>query len=212
MKQVIIYDNFYGDGEAIRNLALDMKYEEPRDKNYPGVNTEMSYFSDEMREFFCWLTGENIDRSEGSACGHFRKTFAADRSKQLIHADLPNLKTVWAGVLYLNPDEHVVDETGSYRDCGTKFWRHRRLGLEHLPMDPSIAAQYGFNSLDDVKTFMETDGIDETLWSETQRIPPKFNRLVVFRPWLWHSIGGQFGENSENCRLTQLFFFEPSNK
>jgi hypothetical protein len=52
--------------------------------------------------------------------------------------------------------------------------------------------------------------VDETLWHQTQSIPPEFNRLVVFRPWLWHSIGGAFGDSDLDCRLTQLFFFEPA--
>ena len=61
MKNLIIYDDFYNDPLAIRTLALDMVYEDGSGKsNYPGVNSEISYFSKEMGEFFCWLTSDNI--------------------------------------------------------------------------------------------------------------------------------------------------------
>ena len=209
MKNLIIYDDFYNDPLAIRTLALDMVYEEAGKSNYPGVNSEISYFSKEMGEFFCWITGDNIKPATNGACGHFRKTIQTDTYRQRIHIDLPNLNCSWAGVLYLNPDNQVQETDGQWKDCGTKFWKHKALGLEHCPMDPTIAATYGFSSLADVKTFMDTEGMDETLWHETMRIPPKFNRLVVFRPWLWHSIGAQFGSSDADCRLTQLFFFEP---
>ena len=188
MKKLIVYDDFYSDPDAIRKLAIDMNYEDVGG-NYPGVNSEMSYCSQDMQEFFCWLTGDNIKPAANSACGHFRKTLQKDTYLQHIHVDLPSLNCVWAGILYLNPNIQVQEQDGQWKDSGTKFWKHKNLGLEHCPMEPAVAATYGFHSLGDVKTFMDTEGMDETLWHETMRIPPAFNRLVVFRPWLWHSIG-----------------------
>ena len=210
MKKFIIYDDFYTDPEAIRTLALDMTYHEPNTANYPGTNSDLSYFSQDMGEFFSWLAGDRIQPAQGSACGHFRKTVESDISRQHIHVDLPSLNVCWAGILYLNPNDQVLDPDGSWRDSGTKFWRHRRLGMDSLPTAPAQAQALGFNSLEDVKRFMDTEGLDESLWHETMRVPPAFNRLVLFRPLLWHSIGRQFGVGSNDCRLTQLFFFEPA--
>src|SRR5690606_11166195 len=34
-----------------------------------------------------------------------------------------------------------------------------------------------------------------------------YNRLVLFRPWYWHSHGENFGTTLEDTRLVQLFFF-----
>jgi hypothetical protein len=36
----------------------------------------------------------------------------------------------------------------------------------------------------------------------------KFNRLILFRPWLWHNAGEGFGERMENARLVYLIFFD----
>jgi hypothetical protein len=40
------------------------------------------------------------------------------------------------------------------------------------------------------------------------RYPPKFNRLVLFRSWMYHSHFVNFGPpNPAESRLVQLFFF-----
>ena len=41
--------------------------------------------------------------------------------------------------------------------------------------------------------------------------PMKYNRIVIFRTDLWHSHNYNFGDNLENGRLVQLFFFNPTD-
>ena len=41
----------------------------------------------------------------------------------------------------------------------------------------------------------------------TMRVPMRFNRLVLLRPWLWHTAGEAFGDSLENGRLIYLMFF-----
>jgi hypothetical protein len=43
-------------------------------------------------------------------------------------------------------------------------------------------------------------------------VPMRFNRLILLRPWLWHTAGMSFGTSNENCRLVQLFFFAPGRR
>ena len=38
-------------------------------------------------------------------------------------------------------------------------------------------------------------------------VPMRFNRLVLLRPWLWHTAGAGFGDRLENGRLVYLMFF-----
>jgi hypothetical protein len=44
-------------------------------------------------------------------------------------------------------------------------------------------------------------------------VPMRFNRLVLLRPWLWHTSGPGFGDSVENGRLVYLMFFKlpPAN-
>ena len=45
-------------------------------------------------------------------------------------------------------------------------------------------------------------------WELTSVVPMRFNRLILLRPWLYHTAGPSFGDCPENCRLVHLFFFE----
>ena len=55
---------------------------------------------------------------------------------------------------------------------------------------------------------LERDTLDESKWELTMRIPMRFNRLVLLRPWQWHTAGESFGDSMENGRLVYLMFYE----
>ena len=52
------------------------------------------------------------------------------------------------------------------------------------------------------------DGKDRAKWEATMTVPMRFNRLILFRPWMWHSFTENFGDSMESGRLIQVFFFE----
>lgn len=204
MKKLIVYDNFYSDPLAIRNLVLDSEFEtNDGSRNYSGTNSILSNFNPEMNQFFNWLTGEKLKPALPSCHGHFRLQKSGDTFKQHIHVDFPNFNCTWAAVCYLSLEEHCKDSKATY------FWKHKRLGIEEFPIDTQKAADLGFYSPNDLKVFMDTDGIDESKWEMLNYVPQKFNRLVMFRSNLWHSPGELFGDSKDNCRLIQTFFFEP---
>jgi len=35
----------------------------------------------------------------------------------------------------------------------------------------------------------------------------RFNRLILFSPWMFHNSGAAFGDRPENGRLVHLMFF-----
>ena len=66
----------------------------------------------------------------------------------------------------------------------------------------------GFSSREQMyHQLLERDGTDDSKWEMTMRVPMRFNRLVLLRPWLWHSAGLAFGDRAENGRLVYLMFF-----
>lgn len=206
MKKLIIYDDFYSDPMQMRQFALDFEYDEidPNNPpNYCGVNSKIPVMSDEMVEFFSWITGEKVKVAQPSCTGNFRMQKLGDTCRQHIHVDLPNFNCSWAGVCYLSLPEHFGNTKATY------FWKHKRLNNEEFPMNTEGAADLGFYGPNDLRDFMYTDGVDESKWEQTLAIPQKFNRLVLFRPNMWHSPGELFGDNKENCRLIQTFFLEP---
>jgi hypothetical protein len=51
------------------------------------------------------------------------------------------------------------------------------------------------------------DALDRSKWELSMTVPMRFNRLVLLRPWLWHTSGPGFGDSVENGRLVYVMFF-----
>lgn len=144
------------------------------------------------------LLETSID-SSANACGRIRFSKENDSFKLLIHFDT-EVKTVWAGVVYLSKNHPDIE--------GTSFWKHKRTGLEEIPRTDEGLSRYGWNSSQDVANFLRTEGKDESLWVKTLSVPYKYNRLVLFRPWLFHSPGKSFGNSLESSRMVQTLFLQ----
>jgi len=211
VKQLIIYDDLYSDVMQLREVVLQLPFEDSSSGNYPGKNSISKHFSDDMLSLFKHLTGENIKPVETSHNGGFRIQNAGQAGKQYIHVDLPSPNTSWSGVCYLSLPEHYTKEDGTCFDSGTKLWKHKETGMESLPYDTDYLESIGIKGWNDLKLFMDGEGTDESKWINTMSVPIKFNRLILFRSNLWHSQGELFGDSFENGRLIQTFFFEPDN-
>ena len=106
----------------------------------------------------------------------------------------------WAGIIYLTRDE----------DCqgGTEFFRHRRYGTDRAPLTDEEAQRiYGMPTRGEVvRTLIYEDGHHLDRWDRVMTLPMMFNRCALFRPWMWHTSGTDFGDSIENGRLVQLLF------
>jgi len=194
----IIVDDFYNNPDELVRVALStMREEDSPIGGYAGVMTTDSFLGENVRGAFQRLTQEPSINSSTNANGRLRFTRANDTFKFHIHYDV-DVETKWAGVVYLSKDHPKTE--------GTCFWRHLRTGLEVAPNTVEGFAQYGWKNFTDLRSFLETEGLDESLWEKTFSIPYKYNRLVLFRPWLLHSPGPAFGDTLENCRKVQTLF------
>jgi hypothetical protein len=194
--RMFIVDNFYTNPDAIRQFAIQQEKENESGGNYAGVMTHVPFITPEHLETISHLVGHPIE-SGTQLSGKFRFTKENDTYSQDIHFD-PGDRLVWAGVWYGTP--------GVETD-GTIMWRHKRTGLESIPLTQQGIEKHGWYGVDDLKKFLETDGIDHSKWKKTLTLPFRYNRLVLFRPWMFHSPGKAFGDTLENCRLIQTFFF-----
>jgi hypothetical protein len=206
----IVVDDFYPDPDYVRELALKLPKEESGSEgNYPGVMTKEGFWTEEHDVAFKYITNENVIRINTSTglSSKFRFTKQDDQFKQFIHFD-PGPNQVWSGVVYLTKPEDYTLANGEVINAGTSFWKHKETGLESIPLTQEGIEQYGWKGVDDLKVFLETDGCIENKWTKTFSVPIKYNRLVLFRPWLFHSSGVQFGTNFNNCRLIQTIFLQ----
>ena len=200
--RVIIVDDFYSDPYAIRNIALAAEYEAKSMGNYPGRNSVKNFWNDELTQSISQITGELVTPNSQPFCGKFRFICKDDVAKQIIHFD-HSPKQKWAGVIYLNLPEHCKDT-----DSGTTMYRHKASGTSVAPFDHVEALNIGVTTLQDMKIFFETEGVNKSLWSPDLKVDNKFNRLVLFRPWMWHAMENHFGTDVTNSRLTQLVFLD----
>ena len=91
----------------------------------------------------------------------------------------------WAGVLYLQPDAPIASGTGIFRHKESKIFK-----------GPSPHAS--------------TNDDD---WELITLVGNVYNRLVLYQATLYHrSLVAGFGNNKENGRLTQVFFFNLDDK
>jgi len=206
-KNIVVVDNFYDQPNLVRKFALNCEYPTPQGHTYPGRNTTRDkdgiYYSEEIHSRVEAALGKKVvpqnPTTTGADCGYFRVSLAEDTFEQYIHVD-PN--SDWAGVLFLNTAEQCVPE------AGTCFWRHKKLGLEHVPMNPAQGREIGYGDYEEIRTgLIYADGLDKSKWDRYCYVPMKYNRLVLFSPYLWHSHGDNFGDCINNGRLVQLFFY-----
>ncbi len=196
-KNLIVVDDFLDNPDGVREYALNQEYERLGGRNWPGRDSAQTHGQEEMTQACSHVVGMKLVSKPENKCSYFRITKEGQYGKQHIHFD-PNPGLVWAGVLYLTPIFHPT--------AGTKFWKHKETGWEFAPTNEE-GAKYGINSYKKMLDFFNTQGKDESKWIETDNISFKYNRLVMFNPFMWHSNGDWFGDTYNNCRLVQLFFF-----
>lgn len=200
-ERMYIVDDFYKNPDMIRNYALSLQKNETSQGNYAGVMTKDVFLTQDHLDIISQLVGQQVKPST-SFTGKFRFTKENDTYKQEIHFDPGDNNCAWAGIVYLTPNIENTD--------GTIFWKHKRTGLESIPRTLKGIQQYGWNDEKDLKIFLDTDGTDHDCWNKTLTVPYKYNRLVLFRPWMFHSPGNAFGDTFENSRLIQTFFWSPA--
>ncbi len=196
-KNLIVVDNFLENPDAVREYALGVNYELFGGKNWPGRDSSKCHGVEEMTKACSDVVGMKLVAKSENKCSYFRHTQIGQHGSQHIHFD-PNPGLVWAGVLYLTPIFHPT--------AGTKFWKHKETGWEFAPTNEE-GEEYGIQSHGDMVKFFDTEGKDESKWICTDNISFKYNRLVMFNPFMWHSNGDWFGNSHESARLVQLFFF-----
>jgi hypothetical protein len=185
--QCLIVDDFYSNVDEVRNFALQQDFSV--NGNYPGHRTA-SFITDSAKDLIQDIIrpfAGNVIWWGDDYTGSFQYTTASDRS--WIHSDYT---TNWAGVLYLTPDAPLSAGTGLFKlkENGLRSWKN----TEHTDEENRNAIHNKYSQ-------------DYTKWELVDRIGNVYNRLVLYRGDLFHVSLDYFGDNKENGRLFQLFFF-----
>jgi len=104
-------------------------------------------------------------------------------------------------MLYLTPDE--------YCQGGTEFFRHKATNTDHAPYTKEQLTAIGLTDFKQVwDDIIMKDTNNPQSWQHLMTIPMKFNRLVLFRPWLYHNAGPSFGKSLADGRLIYPLFYQ----
>ena len=196
---IIVVDDFYKQPNTVRSLAINAEYAPvySLSPNFAGRESAHSYYTESVVSALSGLVQSRIEVDpQKNAFGRFRLAKQGDARRTRVHFD----NTKWSAVLYLTPPEHCAG--------GTVFFKHKATGLYGPPNDGELN-RLGYLSRQD---FDSNVVAEDTLvchrWDESVRVSMAYNRLVVFRgSELFHGSDFLFGHTSEDCRLTQVFFF-----
>ena len=194
---MIIVDDFMQNPHELRETALRMTYPEQQGA-FPGRNSIERMSISGLDEEVSRILGEPVKPiSPPLSHGKCRITLAGDTGTGRVHTDPSH----WSGILYLSLPEHCRG--------GTQFFRHIPTDSDRAPVTQQELAAMGFASQEEAhREIVEKDALDETKWEMTMEVPMRFNRLILLRPWLWHTAGEGFGDRIENGRLVYLMFFQ----
>lgn len=192
----MVVDDFLDNAEALRAHALTLEYPDLQGQ-FPGRNSLQRINIDGLTEAVARLVGEPLVAAPPpQSHAKTRLTLGSDKGRGKVHVD----ESHWSGILYLSRLE----------DCrgGTEFFRHKATGLDQFPFTPGELQKHGFaDHADAHRQLIERDGTDDGAWESLMMLPMKFNRLVLLRPFLFHTAGPGFGDRPENARLVYLMFF-----
>lgn len=197
LPSLMIIDDFLSDPYAARKMALSLNYD-PKNKkgNFPGLDSSQPLEIQGLCDTVGKCIGMALKPTPNTSHGFCRLTMAGEKGKSGVHIDPSD----YSGILYLSLDEHCKG--------GTDFYRHRRTGLERVPTDDLSFVKSGY---DDINVLIEDvvnrDTKLPSKWERVMRVPMRFNRLILFSPWMFHNAAPGFGKTPETARLVHLQFF-----
>ena len=197
LPSLIILDDFIADPLAARNAALALDYD-PGNKhgNYPGHISTKPLEIQGLNERIAGIVNAPVKAAPNTSHLHCRITLKGDKGRSGVHID----PAFYSGILYLSLPEHCKG--------GTEFFRHKRTGLERVPTDLLSIQQAGYNDINAlIEDVVNKDTSHPAKWTKVMTVPMRFNRLILFSPWMFHNSGEAFGRTAQDGRLVNLMFF-----
>ncbi len=197
---LLIIDDFLSEAESFREATLGLDYKRPDiPLGYPGRNATQKIVMEGLDEAVSKLVGEPLKAHPQTTHCRPRITLENEVGTANVHIDNAH----WSGILYLTKPEHCQG--------GTKFYKHLPTGTTRAVLEPSEMKKLGTTSKEEAnKIFndiLTNDTHDMAKWEQVMEVPMVFNRLILFRPWLWHTASPGFGDSLENGRLIYPVFF-----
>lgn len=207
---VTIVDNFYENPDLVRNYALSLPYQPSKIGGYPGSRTKLLSIENErfVKIFSKKLFSLFFDYETTNLVWNMETNFQKINSFSSEENDIKNsgwihvdTDTVFAGVIYLNPNPKP--------NWGTSIYTLKPGESDDCPQKTKFLHYSGS------KDFNENDyKIEKTInnnkFAESVRIENVYNRLIIFEGGVPHGVPSYYSDDDEP-RLTQVFFVKNLN-
>ncbi|WP_417621915.1 DUF6445 family protein [Parasphingorhabdus sp.] len=197
LPSLLIIDDFLAEPMVARNAALALDYDpENKHGNYPGHISTSPLAIQGLNERISGIINAPVKAAPGTSHLHCRVTLKGDKGRSGVHID----PAFYSGILYLSLPDHCRG--------GTEFFRHRRTGLERVPTDLLAINKAGYADINAlIEDVVNKDTNRSAQWAKVMTVPMRFNRLILFSPWMFHNSGQAFGKSPQDGRLVNLMFF-----
>lgn len=196
---ITIVDNFYGNPDKVRGLALQQEFKQTTKGGFPGkrtkplheINSELfHFFNHKLFSIYYNVEEENL-RWKVDTC--FDKAYPFDKhhSEGWIHNDSNESKLV--GVLYLSP----------HCDVGTSFYDKPEV-YDEFASDIELRRQF-YIDRKEKDLYLERQALHNSNFTKTLEVKGKYNRLVVYDSKYYH---GFDNISMVDERLIQVFHVE----
>jgi hypothetical protein len=182
--RLFVVDDFYTDPHAVRQIALAQEYCK---NGSVGVRSLQQFIFPGLKEEFERIIQNKIVNwaDVHGICGRFQ--YCTPEDPLVYHCD----QTRWAGIIYLTPDAPF--------ETGTSLVAHKKTKIR-TNEDSRIYECF--------RDLGEPYFLDGTHFEEVDVVGNVFNRLVIWDARSIHAARKYFGNNKNNCRLFQVFFFD----
>ena len=197
LPSVIVVDNFYQDPHAVKQIAVNSKYDSPgmqgnKHANWAGSRSLTNYHPTGLSQYVSQLLGKQVRALPKKDHGYFRYSVADDQPATFLHCDVEfddrGYSTIdYSLVVYLTESAPASDLNG------TMFFRHKQLSCTSATLENS--------------SLTAPDQNKPQVWDADSVVGFAWNRAVLFDSALFHTAGMGFGTSKENARCVQVFYF-----
>ena len=201
---IFVFDNFFSDPYAVRNIALKSKYKSDSEGRWPGMRAvvESQKILDHITSKFRNITKINTVELHPGWNSTFQYV-TKDYGEGLFHHD-DDIE--YTSIVYLGLD--VPSDSGTEICDDVDPWSliPNHLWYKHLDIKKDFYK--------DPKKFLKSykhGRISKKInsyFNPIAKIPNKFNRIIFFKGKLAHRAQKYYGTSIENSRLTMLTFIK----
>jgi hypothetical protein len=191
-KSIIVIDDFYKNPDEIRNFAINnLEYKESG--YHKGKRSTNKFILNRTKEIFENILGKQIYNwnKDEYANGIFQ--FCTTNDPIVYHTDTQN----YAGLIFLSPNAPVSTGTATYKSKVTGVRKFDKTNYSDELFKKTFSG-YG----DEVNFY------DNSSYELVDKIGNIYNRLVLFDSKCIHAATEYYGNNIDDSRFFQLFFFD----